>query len=80
MTGALGCVGTWAVRTLAAEGTPVVAFDLGENRPRLELVTSPDELGTTRNGSDGTRTRDFGRREGGLPSAFEGVPVDRVGG
>ena len=44
ITGALGCIGAWAARTLVREGVPVVAFDLGTSRHRLELVMSPEEL------------------------------------
>lgn len=44
VTGALGCIGAWTVKALLDEGAPVVAFDLGENRSRLELVLAPGEL------------------------------------
>jgi UDP-glucuronate 4-epimerase len=44
VTGALGCIGAWTVRTLAREGAPVVAFDLGSDRGRLELIMTADEL------------------------------------
>jgi nucleoside-diphosphate-sugar epimerase len=44
VTGALGCVGAWTVAALRREGVPVVAFDLGENLSRLELVMAPEEL------------------------------------
>ena len=44
VTGALGCVGAWTLAALVREGVPVVAFDLGEDRRRLELVMQPDEL------------------------------------
>ena len=44
ITGALGCVGAWACRALVRERVPVVAFDIGTSRQRLELVMSPDEL------------------------------------
>jgi UDP-glucuronate 4-epimerase len=42
VTGALGCIGAWTCATLAAEGTYVVGFDLGENRSRLELATDAE--------------------------------------
>jgi UDP-glucuronate 4-epimerase len=42
VTGALGCIGAWTCAALAAEGTYVVGFDLGENRSRLELATDAD--------------------------------------
>jgi nucleoside-diphosphate-sugar epimerase len=44
VTGALGCIGAWTVKALLDEGAPVVAFDLGENRSRLELVLSAEEI------------------------------------
>src|SRR5262245_5832789 len=46
VTGALGCVGAWTVRTLVREGTSVVGFDLGQNRRRLAQILEPDELAT----------------------------------
>ncbi|HEX5014826.1 MAG TPA: SDR family oxidoreductase [Candidatus Limnocylindrales bacterium] len=45
VTGALGCVGAWTVRELLREGTPVVGFDLGENRRRLAQILEPADLG-----------------------------------
>jgi nucleoside-diphosphate-sugar epimerase len=44
VTGALGCIGAWMVRDLLREGVPVVAFDIGNDRRRLELILRPDEL------------------------------------
>jgi len=44
VTGALGCIGAWAVRNLVQAGTPVVVFDLGTDRQRLKLIMSDDEL------------------------------------
>ncbi len=44
MTGALGCVGAWTVKTLLAEGAAAVAFDLGSDRRRLELIMPPDDV------------------------------------
>jgi nucleoside-diphosphate-sugar epimerase len=44
VTGALGCIGAWTVRALVREGMPVVAFDLGSNRRRVEQIMTPDEL------------------------------------
>ena len=44
VTGALGCIGAWTVAGLARDGRPVVAFDLGGDRRRLEALLSPDEL------------------------------------
>ena len=44
VTGALGCIGAWTVRELVREGVQVVAFDVGKDPRRLELVMTPDEL------------------------------------
>jgi len=44
ITGALGCIGAWCLETLLSEGADVVAFDLGDDRHRLELIMEPDEL------------------------------------
>lgn len=46
VTGALGCIGAWVTRTLIRDGAQVVAFDLGANRSRMELIMAPDELAT----------------------------------
>ena len=44
VTGALGCIGAWTVRTLVKEQVPVVAFDLAGDRKRLRLIMSDEEL------------------------------------
>jgi UDP-glucuronate 4-epimerase len=44
ITGALGCIGAWSCAQLVREDVPVVAYDLGTNTERLELVMSPGEL------------------------------------
>lgn len=44
VTGALGCIGAWTIRALVREGVPVVAFDLGGNRRRVEQIMTPDEV------------------------------------
>ncbi len=44
VTGALGCIGAWTVRALVREGVPVVAFDLGGNRRRVEQIMTVEEL------------------------------------
>jgi UDP-glucuronate 4-epimerase len=44
VTGALGCIGAWVVRTLVREGTPVATFDLGDDVSRLGLIMEPEEL------------------------------------
>jgi nucleoside-diphosphate-sugar epimerase len=44
VTGALGCIGAWTIKTLVAQGEEVVGYDLGEDASRLALVMSPIEL------------------------------------
>jgi UDP-glucuronate 4-epimerase len=44
VTGALGCIGAWTIRTLVRGRAPVVAFDLGRDVRRLRSIMSPDEL------------------------------------
>ena len=43
VTGALGCIGAWIVRTLVREGGAVVGFDVGDDDARLRLIMAPDE-------------------------------------
>lgn len=38
VTGAAGCIGAWVVATLVRNGNSAVAFDLSDNRARLELL------------------------------------------
>ena len=44
ITGALGCIGAWSCAQLVREDVPVILYDLGTNRSRLELVMSPEEI------------------------------------
>jgi UDP-glucuronate 4-epimerase len=44
VTGALGCIGAWTVRTVVRRGSPVVTYDLGSDRRRLRLLMTPEEL------------------------------------
>jgi UDP-glucuronate 4-epimerase len=44
VTGALGCIGAWIVRTLVREQAAVVAFDLSDDVSRLRLIMERDEL------------------------------------
>ena len=44
VTGALGCIGAWVALTLVEEGVPVVGYDLGDDRRRLELIMSSEQL------------------------------------
>lgn len=45
VTGALGCIGAWTIRSLVRQGVPVVALDAGRNRRRVEQLMTADELG-----------------------------------
>ncbi len=45
VTGALGCIGSWVVRTLVRQGRSVTAFDLADDPHRMRLIMTPDELG-----------------------------------
>jgi UDP-glucuronate 4-epimerase len=42
VTGALGCIGAWTCAELAAEGTDVVGFDLGDDDRRIRLATDAE--------------------------------------
>jgi nucleoside-diphosphate-sugar epimerase len=44
VTGAYGCLGSWAVKQLVSEGVPVLTYDLPGSRHRLHLIMSDDEL------------------------------------
>jgi UDP-glucuronate 4-epimerase len=44
VTGALGCIGAWTVRTLVREGAAVTALDLGRDDRRLRLIMTPEEI------------------------------------
>jgi UDP-glucuronate 4-epimerase len=44
ITGALGCIGAWSCAQLVREQVPVILYDLGTNRDRLELIMPPEEL------------------------------------
>lgn len=48
ITGALGCIGAWAVRNLIRAGAPTTIFDLGGSDHRLRLLLSDEELGRVR--------------------------------
>ena len=48
VTGALGCIGAWIVRTLVAQSTPVVVFDQATDVRRLRQIMSDDELATVK--------------------------------
>jgi nucleoside-diphosphate-sugar epimerase len=42
VTGAFGCIGSWVVRSLLAEGERPVAFDVGEDPWRLRMIAGDD--------------------------------------
>jgi nucleoside-diphosphate-sugar epimerase len=44
VTGALGCLGAWVVRTLVREGTAVYGFDLAADPHRMALLMTDAEL------------------------------------
>ncbi len=44
ITGALGCIGAWTVKTLVDDGASVVTFDKGSDARRLRLIMEPDAL------------------------------------
>jgi UDP-glucuronate 4-epimerase len=48
ITGALGCIGAWTCRQLVQEGHGVVAYDLGEDRHRIEMVLADGEVDEVR--------------------------------
>lgn len=43
VTGALGCVGAWAVKAVLEDGDEPVGYDLGDATHRLELILTPEE-------------------------------------
>lgn len=48
VTGAGGCIGSWALALLVRAGVEAAAFDLNEDRRRPRLLLSEDELATVR--------------------------------
>src|SRR5581483_10836950 len=48
VTGAHGCIGTWVVRCLVADGADVTAFDLDESPRRWTLAMSAGEIAAVR--------------------------------
>jgi nucleoside-diphosphate-sugar epimerase len=44
VTGALGCIGAWTIKTLLDDGEEVVGYDLGDDARRLALIMSPEDL------------------------------------
>lgn len=43
VTGALGCIGSWVLRNLVAEGIPTTALDLSDEPKRMRLILSDAE-------------------------------------
>ena len=48
VTGAGGCIGSWALALLTRAGIPAVAFDLSEDKRRPSLLMSDQDLGKVR--------------------------------
>jgi nucleoside-diphosphate-sugar epimerase len=44
VTGALGCIGSWAVKRLVDEGIPVTTYDLPGDPHRMRLIMSDDAV------------------------------------
>jgi nucleoside-diphosphate-sugar epimerase len=45
VTGAFGCIGSWVIRGLLAEGERPVAFDVGDDPWRLRMIVGEDATG-----------------------------------
>jgi UDP-glucuronate 4-epimerase len=45
VTGALGCIGSWAVKRLVDEGVPVTTYDLPGDPYRMRLIMDDDAIG-----------------------------------
>ena len=44
ITGAMGCIGAWVVKNLAEADVATTVYDWSENKHRLELIMSEDDL------------------------------------
>jgi UDP-glucuronate 4-epimerase len=44
VTGVLGCIGAWTAALLVRGGAGVIGYDLGDDRHRLELIASREEI------------------------------------
>ena len=42
VTGAFGCIGSWVIRALLADGERPVVFDLGDDPWRMRMIAGPD--------------------------------------
>jgi len=72
MTGALGCIGAWIVKALVERGDRPVAFDVSEDRRRLEAVMPRADLERV------TFVRGDITSEGGVRAALEASGAERV--
>src|SRR5688500_10131540 len=72
MTGALGCIGAWILKRLAERGDQPVAFDLADDRRRLEAILQSDAIASVRFIRGDITDADQARR------ALEGSGADRV--
>lgn len=48
VTGAMGCIGSWVVRNLVADGHGAVAFDLSSDRHRIEAILDEESCARVR--------------------------------
>ncbi len=46
ITGAMGCIGSWAVKRLVDEGVPVTTFDLPGDPYRMRIIMSDEDIAT----------------------------------
>jgi nucleoside-diphosphate-sugar epimerase len=44
ITGGMGCLGAWVIRNLVKQGVHVTVFDLSQDKHRLELIMTLDEI------------------------------------
>ena len=44
LTGAAGCIGSWVMALCSKAGVPIIAFDLSEDKSRLKLLMSDEEI------------------------------------
>lgn len=48
VSGAMGCIGAWVVKTLVQQGIDVTVFDLASDPRRIKLLLSPEEVAQIR--------------------------------
>lgn len=44
VTGAFGCIGSWVVKRLVEEGTPVTTYDLPGEPVRMRIIMEPEQI------------------------------------